>query len=251
MRVGDARLLQTSGGPDRPRISRIEATGEYPLIRLRFHDPALPVNVELLAFSPFEPMNTRLSSMPLAAFVFKLTDPGQRPQTVSLAAFLQNPVGYDAAEEPTGRAWSRPETGEAERLRTNAHPKYGSNVNEPFLSHEATGLIFRAQAGHEPTLDRAVTIYASDNLRLLNAPPPDRPPNLNLNWLEQLSSRPPDADPSRIILWLEEAAPEISEVLLRRVRDAVRAGGTLVLSGRKLPLLDAYGVWSQGRPWPK
>lgn len=245
---GVARLLQTAGGPDWPRVPQIEMTGEYPVAQLRFRDPALPVKVELTAFSPFEPMNTRLSSMPLAAFVFRLTNPGAAPQTVSLAAFLQNPVGYDATEEPTGRAHAVPGAGETERLRTNAHPKYGSNVNEPLRLGEAAGLLLCARAGREPALDRPVALYATEHLRLLKAPPSDRPRNLALDWLERLPSPQALADPAHTLLWLEEPARETPEALLRRAREAVRAGATLVLSGRTSPLLDAYGVWSGGRP---
>lgn len=245
---GVARLLQTAGGPDWPRVPRIEMVGEYPLAHLRFDDPALPVRVELTAFSPFEPMNTRLSSMPLAAFVFRLSNPAATPQTVSLAAFFQNPVGYDASEAPTGRARAVPGAGETERLRTNAHPKYGSNVNEPLHCGGARGLLFGAQAGREPTLDRPVAIFTAENLRLLKAPPPDRPKNLALDWIEKLPPAGALSDAAHTLVWLEEPALEMPEEELRRARDAVRAGATLVLSGRTLPLLDAYGAWSGGRP---
>jgi len=47
-KVGEAaRLLQTTGGPAVPRVSQIEMVGEYPVARLRFIDPALPVQLEL------------------------------------------------------------------------------------------------------------------------------------------------------------------------------------------------------------
>src|ERR1039458_3832431 len=74
-------------------------TGEYPMAVLRFHEPDLPVQVELTAFSPFAPLDPRVSSMPLAAFVFRIKNPTKQKQTVSLAALMQNPVGYDAAGE--------------------------------------------------------------------------------------------------------------------------------------------------------
>ena len=94
---GATRLLQTAGGPDWPRVQQIEMTGEYPVAVLRFRDAGLPVEVELTAFSPFAPLDARLSSMPLAAFVFRIKNPTKLNQTVSLAALMQNPVGYDAA----------------------------------------------------------------------------------------------------------------------------------------------------------
>src|SRR5437879_1664611 len=42
-----AKLLQTAGGPDWPRVGRIEMTGEYPLATLRFVDADLPVRLEM------------------------------------------------------------------------------------------------------------------------------------------------------------------------------------------------------------
>ena len=69
------RLLQTRGGPDWPRIKQISMTGEYPLATLRFSDPELPGQLELTAFSPFAPLDTRLSSMPAAVFVFRVHNP--------------------------------------------------------------------------------------------------------------------------------------------------------------------------------
>ncbi len=48
-----ARLLQTAGGPEWPRVKQIEMTGDYPLASLRFLDAALPVQIQLSAFSPF------------------------------------------------------------------------------------------------------------------------------------------------------------------------------------------------------
>ena len=39
------KLLQTKGGPEWPRVNRIEMTGEYPLAGLRFFDSELPVEL--------------------------------------------------------------------------------------------------------------------------------------------------------------------------------------------------------------
>ena len=77
-RAGSAtRLLQTRGGPDWPRIKQISMTGEYPLATLRFSDPELPVELEMTAFSPFAPLDTRLSSIPTAIFVIRSSQPNR------------------------------------------------------------------------------------------------------------------------------------------------------------------------------
>ena len=60
-----ARLLQAAGGPEWPRVKQIEMTGDYPVASLRFEDAALPVQIQLRAFSPFAPLDAAFSSMPM------------------------------------------------------------------------------------------------------------------------------------------------------------------------------------------
>ena len=79
VKAGDVvRLLQTEGGADWPRVKQIEMVGEYPIATLKFVDADLPVKLELSAFTPFAPLDSRVSSMPLAALVFKATEPDGR-----------------------------------------------------------------------------------------------------------------------------------------------------------------------------
>jgi uncharacterized protein (DUF608 family) len=227
------KLLQTAGKPDWPRIKQIEMTGEYPVAVLRFRDADLPVQVELTAFSPFAPLDARFSSMPLTAFVFRIKNPTQEKQTVSLAALMQNPVGYDAAGENSSAS----------------NPCFGGNVNEVLREGGAGGLFMRAEASGEPALDQPVTIYTTANLKALLEPPLDRPKNLTVKVLD---AKTPHADhlsdPAHTIFWLEEAGTDTSASLLRAAQEAVLAGATLLLSGKAMPLLEAYGSWTGGKP---
>ena len=95
------KLLQTAGGPNWPHVQQIEMTGEYPIATLRYLDPELPVKVELSAFTPFAPLDTRFSSQPLAVLTFRLQNPAAENQRVSLAAMMQNPIGYGGARPST------------------------------------------------------------------------------------------------------------------------------------------------------
>ena len=227
------KLLQTAGGPDWPRVKQIEMTGEYPVAMLRFRDTDLPVEVELTAFSPFAPLDARLSSMPLAAFVFRIKNPTQQKQTVSLAALMQNPVGYDAAGPNN----------------TISNPCFGGNVNEVLREGGAGGLFMRAEAAGEPMLDIPVAIYAAANLKSLREPPADRPKNLTVEVSEDHALHSYKlSDPAHTVIWLEEAVAETSEALLRAALAAVQAGATLLLSGKSMPLLEAYASWTGGKP---
>ena len=226
------RLLQTAGGPDWPRVQQIEMTGEYPLATLRFQDAELPVQVELTAFSPCAPLDARFSSMPLAAFVFRIKNPTKQKLTVSLGAVMQNPVGYDAAGENNGAA----------------NPCFGGNVNEVLHEGQAGGVYMRAEAGGEPTLDKAVTVWATANLKGLHEPPPDRPENLAVKVLADPPPRADKlADPAHTVIWLEEPGAGTPESLLAAARQAVQAGATLLLAGKAMPLLEAYASWTGGK----
>ena len=140
---GVSRLLQTAGGPNWPRVKRIEMTGEYPIATLRYIDSDLPVKVGLSAFTPFAPLDAKFSSQPLAALVFR----------------VENPTAEDA-DSLAGR--DDAECGGLRRHRPDGEPKFGGNVNEPFVDGSATGLLMRAEPGKGPTIDRPMAIFAAE-----------------------------------------------------------------------------------------
>lgn len=69
-----ARVLQTVDVAGLPRVREIEYAGEYPFAKLNYIDPALPIEVRLEAFSPLVPGDGRMSAMPVAIFMFTLTN---------------------------------------------------------------------------------------------------------------------------------------------------------------------------------
>ena len=75
--------------------------------------------------------------MPAAVFVFRVHNPTQKAQEVSLAGLMINPVGYDAAGPIEGQN----------------HPNFGGNVNEAVpASSGAMGLEMRAEPGGDPAI---------------------------------------------------------------------------------------------------
>ncbi|HTL16989.1 MAG TPA: GH116 family glycosyl-hydrolase [Patescibacteria group bacterium] len=230
---GVSRLLQTTGGPDWPKIKQIEMTGEYPFARLRFIDEQLPVNLELSAFSPFAPLDTAVSSIPVATLVFKINNPNREPCDVSIGALMQNPVGYEAQGENLSL--------------TNAC--FGGNVNEVLHEGKLCGLVLQATPAADATLDRPVAIYTLANLEKVLLPPADRPANLQVHIIpgeplafEQLSER------SKVVLWIEEATATIQPSFLDSLHKLVTAGASLVFAGRAQPLLETYASWTGGKP---
>ncbi|TAK22655.1 MAG: hypothetical protein EPO26_10315 [Chloroflexota bacterium] len=81
-----------------PRLGEATFVGTYPTARIRFHDEALPLGVELDALNPFAPFDDRLSGMPIAVFRWRLTNPTDRPIEATLSFTQLNAVGYDGVE---------------------------------------------------------------------------------------------------------------------------------------------------------
>jgi uncharacterized protein (DUF608 family) len=227
------KLLQTTGGPNWPRTQRIEMRGEYPRANLRFIDGEFPVNFEMEAFTPFSPLDSRFSSMPLAAFVFRVHNPTQEWQTVSIAALTQNPVGYEASGKNESRDGAC----------------FGWNINETLHEGGATGLLMRALPAFPGTLDRPVTIFANNELSELKEPPADHAQGLEIKIIDSKDAAQfESANPARTVIWLEEAPVGTNPAVLQRALQAVRNGATLVFSGKTMPLLDAWGSWTDGKP---
>ncbi len=227
-----ARLLQTAGGPDWPRVKAIEMRGEYPIARLKFIDPALPVQVELEAMTPFAPLDTDFSSMPLALFTFRLRNRSKAAQTVDLAAFMQNPVGYEADGAPKGLT----------------HPRYGGNVNETSVGRQAAALRMSARTGAKPTLDKPRRLFTSLSTAALNQPFDDRPEGLRVFGLEALQEAiASGGDLSDAVVWLEDVSADVNPALLRACASAAAAGALVLFSGGLQPLLGAYAAATQGK----
>lgn len=78
-----------------PTVRRTKFVGEYPFAFVEFADPEIPVGVELRAFSPFIPLNSKDSALPVIFFTFILRNSSDRELRASVAASLLNFVGWD------------------------------------------------------------------------------------------------------------------------------------------------------------
>jgi non-lysosomal glucosylceramidase len=83
------------GSANAPGLARLESatfTGEYPLAHIDFHDPTLPVHIELDAFSPFIPHDPDDSGLPVAILRYRVANPGLASAKVGIAFSIDNPV---------------------------------------------------------------------------------------------------------------------------------------------------------------
>ena len=235
VRSGSAtKLLQTAGGPDWPRVKRIEMTGEYPVAKLRFQDRGTAGRAGADGVQPVCAAGYALFSHAAGGICL----PGSRtPRSRSRRCRWRPSCRIPWATMRLGRTTSA------------TNPSFGHNVNEVLREGRAGGVFMRAEASSEPTLDKAVTVFASANLKSLNSPPPDRPKNLAVEFLDSQPLRGNQlGDPAHTVIWLEEPSASTTEAWLRSARDAVQAGVTLLFSGKSMPLLEAYVSWTGGKP---
>jgi len=78
-----------------PGVETTEFIGEYPIAELTYHDPAVPLQVAMEAFSPFIPLESKDSGLPAIVFNITATNPTDQAVQASVAATLQNAVGWD------------------------------------------------------------------------------------------------------------------------------------------------------------
>lgn len=81
--------------------------GEYPVGRVDYKDPDLPVTIRLEAFSPFIPLNVPDSSLPATVMHFTVKNTGTEPAEVALAGWMENAVCLGSGRSGQGQRRNR------------------------------------------------------------------------------------------------------------------------------------------------
>ena len=77
---------------DASGVEEVTFRGEYPIATIDYTGPNLPLTVKLEAFSPFIPLNTADSSLPVTVMQFTLCNRTNAPVTATLRGHLENAV---------------------------------------------------------------------------------------------------------------------------------------------------------------
>lgn len=114
-----------------PRFDEASFRGEYPVASVELSDDEVPVTASLRAWNPFIPSNVKDSALPVAAFEWTFTNPGEKAVEVSLAASISNPLSAKGDDGQYHGAGSLNEYRHAGNLKgvLLSHPK--ADANDP------------------------------------------------------------------------------------------------------------------------
>lgn len=202
-----ARLLEEN--PEAPEaVAAVEAECEYPFCTLRYRDEALPVDIGMEAWSPFEPLNVRDSGLPAALFTFTLHNRQNSAVEVSLLASMQNKIGWDGYTATQDDGLSGLE--------------YMGNENRFVHTRKAARIRFQTRTGDMPAMSKPCALYAPDFvtahlMRLCEGVRVEKE-------LKHL-----DAAPEETVLWLGPGNAYPDEAEYGVLLDRVSKGASLVL----------------------
>lgn len=91
-------------------FSDIQFQGEYPMGKVSFNDPALPVSASLQAYSPFIPTDANNSGLPITILEYTVTNTSNKDLEVEITGWLQNMSCFLTGKEKAGKHINKTET---------------------------------------------------------------------------------------------------------------------------------------------
>ncbi len=121
--------IRQSSNPGQP-VKNITFEGRAPIARLRYDEPALPIEVSLTAWSPLIPHQPRKSGLPAAIFTFELTNHADTVVQAVLMGAIRNAVGLSNGWTGTQNRLERTATMTAIHMESRTEAQ-ASTMNKP------------------------------------------------------------------------------------------------------------------------
>ncbi len=81
-----------------PRFEKSEMSTNYPYVNVKLEDGDIPAEIELVAHTPFIPLNPQDSGLPCAIFKYTVKNTSAAPLQISVAASMSNQIGRFAQD---------------------------------------------------------------------------------------------------------------------------------------------------------
>ncbi|HTQ22469.1 GH116 family glycosyl-hydrolase [Mycobacterium sp.] len=132
-----------------PGVAGTTFSGTYPIARVRYLDPGLPLDATLEAFNPLVPLDVDASSIPAALFTFRLVNTDSCALHGTLGAAVQNAVGWDGITPVDG-------------VRA---PGYGGNTNRLLRRAGWTSIVLENATLADDAPGAGQLVLAADDAR--------------------------------------------------------------------------------------
>ena len=180
-----AWALRTHPPQGLPAIDEIEYSGAFPVSRLRFRDPDLPVGVDSYAYSTFKIRDARASAAPAVAFSFVLSNPTAKP--VEAAIFFNLPNHLGGVISSSGQTGLCIERAGSDSTSGSMVVRFGDGSARSCAAGNDLPAVWRAFQAHGcltdgKTLPRGAAKQASIASRVVLEPGQRRTINLALAW---------------------------------------------------------------------
>ncbi|MGH2387916.1 MAG: GH116 family glycosyl-hydrolase, partial [Chloroflexota bacterium] len=91
--------IHPNHGGGLPRFAESRFRGRYPTAELELRDPDVPVAADLLAFTPFVPLDADESGIPCAVFQWTLTNRSAEAVKATIVGSMLNPAVFSGTDE--------------------------------------------------------------------------------------------------------------------------------------------------------
>ncbi|HVT14466.1 MAG TPA: GH116 family glycosyl hydrolase [Fimbriimonadaceae bacterium] len=88
---------------DKQSYKSVAFKGEFPIGTIGYDDPDFPIQAQMVAYSPFIPLNAKDSGLPATVFEVMLRNKSPQPVECDLSAFLENACSRSGESHPGDR----------------------------------------------------------------------------------------------------------------------------------------------------
>ncbi len=221
-RAPELRRLTEGPRDEMPGFAEAELRATYPIARLTLRDPSLPIACDVEAWNPMIPLDSKRSTMPVANYHLRATNPGTAPVDVTFVASVRNVIGWDGHGA----------------IASGRLAAFRGNRNRVVREDGLTAIEMTSVPFSPAKLEKPVRVYVLGSA--LDWGRDEKPENLTA---EMDGGRLPQADELRAkfdLVWMNGSMRwPLEPEELDALADYVGGGGTVLFSGALNPLVVA------------
>ncbi|MCX8064076.1 MAG: non-lysosomal glucosylceramidase [Candidatus Hydrogenedentes bacterium] len=222
--ITDTKLLQIDPVLPAPGINKIQFIGEFPFAKLSFLDYHPELEISMECFSPFIPLDTQNSSLPLIFFKFILENKTDKPLTGTLLGSVPNLIGWDGNSELVST------TSETQNLKLHQlkYSEFEGNKNTVLYMPDSLMLFMENEYSGEDKFDKKLRLFTN---QFDSAYPLRFTKNLEIFYGDEIETDVMPDSNYKDIYWLGPSEKLISDAKIEKLNDKLKSGAYIIING--------------------